>query len=77
MLSRIWQKTETSGMNKIIEKTFQRGLQTINTKSAYIDGKLYHRVWDISEYGKRIIRKQSYLGGHPIKGSGVKLDVTI
>lgn len=77
MLSKIGQHTETVGLNKLVEKTFQRGLQTIQTKSAYINDKLYFRSWDISQYGKRILRKQSYLSGHPIKGMATKLDITI
>lgn len=77
MLSKIGQTVETVHNNKLIEKTFQRGLQTIKTKSAYIHNKLYYRDWDISEFGKRTIRKQSYLSGIPIKGMTTKLDIIV
>lgn len=74
MLNKITQKVEQVGMNKIIRKTFQRNLQTIETTSAYIDNKLYHRSWHISEYGRKQKFAQSYNAGQPIKNSTYKLD---
>ena len=75
MLNRIGQKIEQVGLNKIIRKTFQRNLQTINSTSAYIDNKLYYRSWEISEYGRKQKFSQAYNAGHPIKGSKSTLDL--
>lgn len=77
MLNKIIQKIEHTGPNTIIRKTFQRGLQTVNTTSAYIDNKLYFRRWEISEYGKLRRLSQTYNAGHPIKGSRSILDLVI
>lgn len=74
MLNRIGQKIEQVGLNKIVRKTFQRNLQTINSTSAYIDNKLYYRSWEISEYGRKQKFSQSYNAGHPIKGTKSVLD---
>jgi len=72
MLNKIGQNIERWHCNKLIQKTFQRNLQTIDTKSAYLMDRLYFREWKISEYGKpdRIIR-QSYFKGKPVKGSKI------
>ena len=75
MIHKITQKVETFNNNthKIITKSFQRGLQTIETKSAYIDDKLYYRDWVINSYNKKRVIKQTYNAGHPIKGSRIDI----
>lgn len=75
MIRKIIQKVEapTIGNHKIITKVFQRGLETIKTRSAYINDKLYYRDWTLSSHNKKRVIKQSYNAGHPIKGS--RLDI--
>ena len=77
MINKIIQKIEHTGPNTIIRKTFQRGLQTIDTTSAYIGDKLYHRSWKINEYKHIKKLSQSYYNGNPIKGSQSILDIYI
>lgn len=74
MINRIYAHTETSGLNKVITKCFQRGLQQIDTKSAYIDNKLYFRAWVIREFGKLTKYSQVYFNGAPFKDSRSKID---
>ena len=77
MIHRISQKIETLSSNnhKVVTKTFQRGLKTIETKSAYMGDKLYYRDWTISSYGKKKIIKQTYNNaGQPIKESKSIID---
>ena len=75
MIQKIAQKIETSNWNnhKLITKVFQRGHETIETKSAYINDELYNRNWVKSSYKKREVINQSYYKGKPIKGS--RLDI--
>ena len=75
MLSKINQYVDKSGMNTIVTKYFQRGLQNIETRSAYIDGKLYYRDWTIREFKKMTKYFQSYNNGIPFKNSRHKLDI--
>ena len=77
MLNKIGQKIEHTGLNKIVRKSFQRGLQTIHTTSAYIGDKLYYRSWNIDEYKHVKKLSQSYYNGKPIKGSQSILDIVI
>lgn len=74
MIDKIWSHTETSGMNKVVTKCFQRGLQQVDTKSAYINDKLYFREWIIKEFNK--IRKisQAYSNGVPFKNGRTNMD---
>lgn len=77
MIHRISQKIETLSSNnhKLVTKTFQRGLKTIETKSAYIDNKLYYRDWAISSYKNKKVIKQTYNNaGQPIKESKSTID---
>ena len=41
MIHKIWSHTENSGLNRVVTKCFQRNLQQVDTKSAYIGDKLY------------------------------------
>ena len=77
MISRIWSHTETSGLNKIVTKSFQRGLQQVDTKSAYINDKLYFREWIIKEFNR--IKKifQAYNNGIPFKNCRSQIDYYI
>lgn len=50
MLNKINECIDRSGANKLITKYFQRGLQSIETRSAYIGDKLYYRDWTIKEF---------------------------
>ena len=76
MIHKVAQKIETTGINnhKLISKVFQRGLKTIETKSAYTDNKLYYRDWTISSYKNKRIIKQTYIAGQPIKESKSIID---
>lgn len=76
MIHRISQKIETLSSNnhKLVTKTFQRGLETVETKSAYINNKLYYRDWTVSSYGKKKVIKQTYNAGQPIKESKSTID---
>lgn len=76
MIHRVAQKIETVGSNnhKLISKVFQRGLKTIETKSAYIDNELYYRDWTVSSYNNKRIIKQTYIAGQPIKESKSVID---
>jgi hypothetical protein len=75
VLSKINEFVESSGLNKIICKTFQRGLQTVSTRSAYINNKLYFRSWRIDAHDRLTKISQAYNAGHPIKGSKSVLDL--
>lgn len=74
MIHRIWSQTEISGLNKVVTKCFQRGLQQVDTKSAYINDKLYFREWVIKEFNR--IRKisQAYNNGVPFKNCRSNID---
>lgn len=72
MIHKIFQKIETIGVDnhKLITKAFQRNLQTVECKTASIDGKVYYRSWDINHAnGTRRKLSQAYEGGIPIKGT--------
>ena len=69
------QNIERSNNNKLVTKVFQRGLEMIKTRSAYIEDKLYYRDWTIREHGKKKVIKQTYNAGHPIKGSKCILNI--
>lgn len=75
MLSKITTNIEQAGINKIINKSFMRNNQQINTTSAYIGDKLYYRKWDINQLGNRKIITQTYNAGEPIPKSLSKLDI--
>ena len=75
MIQKISEFIERSGNNKLITKHFQRGLQTIETRSAYIGDKLYFRDWNIKEFRKTVKYFQSYNNGIPFKNSRHKLDI--
>lgn len=75
MLSKINEYVDRSGANKLITKYFQRGLQSIETRSAYIGDKLYYRDWTIREFRKTVKYFQSYNNGIPFKNSRHKLDI--
>ena len=74
MIHKIGSHTETSGTNKVVTKCFQRGLQQVDTKSAYINDKLYFREWIIKEFNR--IRKisQVYNNGVPFKNLRTNID---
>ena len=65
-----------SGGAELITKHFQRNLQQVDTKSGYINGRLYYREWIIREFNKAIKYFQSYQkNGIPFKNSMCKLDL--
>ena len=74
MIHRIWSHTENSGLNRVVHKSFQRGLQQVDTKSAYIGDKLYFREWIIKEFNRIQKFSQSYNNGIPFKNSRHKID---
>jgi len=71
---KIGQSVENTGLNTIIRKSFQRGLQTIEATVAKIGDKTYYKSWVISEYGHKKKISMSYNSGHPIKGSKSVVD---
>lgn len=73
MLHKIGQRVEYIGSkaHKIIKKTFQRNFQTVESKSAFYDGKLYNRSWTISDDKIKHRISQSYRDGKPIKDSKI------
>ena len=73
-INKILQNTYTSGATKLVKKVFQRGLQTIECKSAYTKNKLYFRSWKIDEHGKTRSLSQTYSDGKPIKNSRSIID---
>ena len=77
MINKIGQTIEHTGLNKIVRKSFQRNLQTIESTSAYIGDKLYFRGWRINEYKHSRKLSQAYNAGVPIKGSKSVLDIVI
>ena len=61
---------------ELVIKHFQRGLQEVETKSAYINGRLYYREWIVKELNKAVKYFQSYQrNGIPFKNSRQKLDI--
>lgn len=74
MLNKIGQHIETIGQNTLITKSFQRGLQTIESKVAKIGNKVYFKSWRIDEYKHTRKISQAYSNGHPIKGSQSIID---
>ena len=66
--------TEISAANKIIKKTFLRGLQTIKSISAYNHNKLYFRSWRIEEHKHTRKLSQTYKDAVPVKNSQSVLD---
>ena len=77
MINKIGQTIEHTGLNKIVRKSFQRNLQTIESTSAHIGDKLYFRGWRINEYKHSRKLSQAYNAGVPIKGSKSVLDIVI
>lgn len=75
MIDKIVEFVEKSGNNILVTKHFQRGLQDVKTRSAYIGDKLYYRDWTIREFRKTIKFSQSYNSGIPFKNSRHKLDL--
>ena len=71
---KIGQSVEQVGQNTLVHKSFQRGLQTIETTSAYIKDKLFYRTWNIEEYNHTRKIAQAYTDGKPIKGGKSVLD---
>ena len=74
-ISKINEYIDRSGANKVVTKYFQRGLQNIETRSAYIGDKLYYRDWTIRGFKKVTKYFQSYNNGIPFKNSRHKLDI--
>lgn len=74
MISRINTYIDRFGSNEIIEKYFQRGLQTIGVRIAKHDGKIYHKSWEINEFNHKKVIKQAYRDGEAIKNSRSVLD---
>lgn len=74
MLQKINQSIENSGFNTIISKTFQRGLQTIETRVAKANNKIYFKSWRIDEYKHTRKISQAYSDGEPIKNSKSVVD---
>lgn len=68
-VDKIFQRAYNSGATRLVKKVFQRGLQTIECKSAYAHNKLYFRSWRIDEYNKTREISQAYRNGKPIKNS--------
>ena len=77
MINKIFSHTEMSGLNKVVTKSFQRDLQHIDTKSAYINDKLYFREWIIKEFNRIRKYSQVYNNGKPIKNCSSKIDYYI
>lgn len=75
MIKKVGTAIEQFGKNTLIYKSFVRNNQYIDTISAYIDNKLFHRTWDIVEVGRRKILKQSYNADIPIPKSRTSLDI--
>lgn len=73
-INKILQNTYTSGATKLVKKVFQRGLQTIECKSAYAKNKLYFRSWKIDEHNRTRTLSQAYSDGKPIKKSRSIID---
>ena len=75
MIKKVETAIEQLGKNTLVYKSFVRNNQYIDTTSAYIDNKLFHKTWDIVEVGKRKILKQSYNANIPIPKSRTSLDI--
>ena len=76
MIHKISSSVTKSGSAELVTKHFQRNLQQVQTKSGYINGRLYYREWIIREYKKAVKYFQSYQkNGIPFKNSMCKLDL--
>ena len=76
MINKVGSNIIRSGGAELVIKHFQRNLQQIQTKSGYIDGRLYYREWIVKEYKKAVKYFQSYQkNGIPFKNSRHKLDL--
>lgn len=77
MINKIGTYFDKMGVNNIVTKKFVRNLQTITTKEASVNGKVYHRAWQIEEYGKplRNVKINYDKDAKAIKGS--KIDYTL
>ena len=77
MISKISQVTETIGTetHKLITKTFQRGLDTVTTKTASFGGKVYFKSWRIDGYKRTTCINRAYDGTKPIPDTTSKLDI--
>ena len=71
---KIGQSVEQVGHNTLVHKSFQRGLQTIETTSAYIKDKLFYRKWNIQEHNHTKKITQAYTDGKPVKNSKHVID---
>ena len=71
---KIGQSVEQVGHNTLVHKSFQRGLQTIDTTSAYIEDKLFFRKWNIQEPNHTKNIAQVYTNGKPVKNSKHVID---
>lgn len=73
MLNKVGTYFDKMGVNNLVKKTFVRNLQTIHTTEASVGGKVYHRAWEIEQYGqpKRIIKMNYDKDGKAIKGSKI------
>ena len=72
MLHKIFQRIEPIGLDthKLITKTFQRNLQTIESRSAFINDKLYYRSWRVEDALGNVKKlSQVYDNGKPIPGT--------
>lgn len=72
MLTKILQRVEPIGLDnhRMIVKVFQRNLQTIESKSAFLNDKLYYRAWEIRDALGNVKKlSQVYEDGKPIYGS--------
>ena len=75
MINKIGQKIEKSYLNTVVTKTFQRGLQTVTSKVASFNRKVYFKSWRVDEYNKSRQICQAYNDGKPIKESRYSLDL--
>lgn len=71
---KIGQSVEKVGHNTLVHKSFRRGLQTIDTTSAYIGDKLFFRKWNIQEHNHTRKIAQAYTDGKPVKSGKSVLD---
>ena len=75
MIQKIAQRISKCGNHKLVTKHFQRNLDDVKTKSAYVDNKLYYREWIVEGYNKAVRYFQTYSRkGIPFKHSKGKLD---
>lgn len=52
MIQKVGTSIDKMGVSNILRKTFVRNFQTIETSSASVNGKVYHRFWKIMEHAK-------------------------